>query len=73
MPIRLPAALAAALLLALPAAAQETTADTVVATVDGTDITVGHMIVARARLPEQYQQIPDDALFDALRPLQQGL
>lgn len=53
--------------LALPAAAQdETTVDTVVATVNGTDITVGHMIVARASLPEQYQQLPDEVLFTGI-------
>jgi peptidyl-prolyl cis-trans isomerase C len=34
-----------------------------VATVNGTDITVGHMIIARASLPEQYQQLPDEVLF----------
>lgn len=42
------------------------TADTVVATVNGTEITLGHLIVARARLPEQYQQIPDPALLTGL-------
>lgn len=50
--------------LALPAAAQD--ASTVVATVNGTDITIGHMIVARATLPEQYQQLPDEVLFDGI-------
>lgn len=53
--------------LALPAAAQEEpTADTVVATVDGVDITLGQMIVARAELPQQYQQLPDDVLFSGV-------
>jgi peptidyl-prolyl cis-trans isomerase C len=53
--------------LALPALAQdEVTKDTVVATVNGTDITIGHMIVARATLPEQYQQLPDDVLFNGI-------
>lgn len=55
--------------LALPATAQETaTADpsTVVATVGGTNITVGHMIVAWASLPEQYQGLPDDVLFQGI-------
>ena len=47
--------------LALPVHAQD--ASTVVATVNGTDITVGHMIIARASLPEQYQQLPDEVLF----------
>lgn len=59
-----------ALAFALPAAAQtETppvTADTVVATVNGTDITVGHMLVLRARLPQQYQALPPEALFDGI-------
>lgn len=50
--------------LALPAAAQD--ADTVVATVNGTDITVGHMIVARASLPQQFQQLPNDVLFNGI-------
>ena len=38
--------------LALPVSAQEEVkADTVVATVNGTDITIGNMIIARATLP----------------------
>ncbi|MEQ6202889.1 peptidylprolyl isomerase [Sulfitobacter sp. HNIBRBA2951] len=55
--------------LALPASAQETaTADpkTVVATVGETEITIGHMIVAWASLPEQYQNLPDDVLFKGI-------
>ena len=40
--------------------------DTVVATVNGTDITLGHMIAAKAQLPDQYKQLPDDVLFGAL-------
>lgn len=58
------AALGVAWTLALPAQAQN--ADTVVATVNGTDITVGHMIVARNSLPEQYQQLPDAVLFQGI-------
>ena len=50
--------------LALPALAQDK--DTVVATVNGTDITLGHMIVMGERLPEQYQQMPDEALFEGI-------
>ncbi|APX13957.1 peptidylprolyl isomerase [Tateyamaria omphalii] len=50
--------------LATPATAQD--ADTVVATVNGTDITVGHMIVARASLPQQFQQLPNDVLFSGI-------
>jgi peptidyl-prolyl cis-trans isomerase C len=56
------------LLAAVPAAAQDEAADagTVVATVGGTEITLGHMIALRERLPEQYRQLPDDALFDGV-------
>jgi len=35
----------------------------VVATVNGTEITLGHMIVLRASLPAQYQALPDEVLF----------
>ena len=52
--------------LALPAMAQDTTADTVVATVNGTNITVGHMIALRDTLPAQYQTLPDDVLFKGI-------
>ncbi|MAW08270.1 MAG: peptidylprolyl isomerase, partial [Halobacteriovoraceae bacterium] len=48
-----------------PATAEQH-ANTVVAKVNGEEITVGHMIVARAKLPAQYQSLPDDVLFNAL-------
>ena len=58
---------AVALMLALPVQAQDTlTADSVVATVNGTEITLGHMLMVRASLPEQYQQLPDDVLWDGI-------
>ena len=63
------APLAFAATLALPASAQETvTADPslVVATVGDTEITVGHMIVAWASLPQQYQELPDEVLFQGI-------
>ena len=41
-------------------------ANTVVATVNGKEITLGHMIVLRQRLPQQYQQLPGDVLFDGI-------
>jgi peptidyl-prolyl cis-trans isomerase C len=41
-------------------------ADTVVATVDGTDITLGNMIALRERLPETYQSLPPQTLFDGV-------
>ncbi|MFX0545509.1 peptidylprolyl isomerase [Roseovarius sp. S1116L3] len=53
---------------AAPVLAQDDapSADTVVATVDGTDITLGHMLILRAGLPEQFQQVPADVLFPGI-------
>ncbi|MEN8892066.1 peptidylprolyl isomerase [Planktotalea arctica] len=59
------ASAAFALSLAMPANA-ESGADAVIATVNGIDITMGHMIVVRSGLPEQYRQLPDDALFTGI-------
>ncbi len=42
------------------------TAETVVASVNGTDITLGQLVMLRAQLPEQYQQLPDDVVFNGL-------
>ncbi|WP_116598210.1 peptidylprolyl isomerase [Primorskyibacter marinus] len=54
-------------MMGMPLQAQDTpSADTVVATVNGTEITLGHMIMVRATLPEQYQQMPAEALFDGI-------
>lgn len=44
----------------------EPSADTVVASVNGTEITVGHMILVREGLPEQYQNLPNEQLFDGI-------
>jgi len=54
--------------VAVPALAQDDapTADTVVATVNGTDITLGELIILREKLPAQYQALPDDMLFKGL-------
>lgn len=46
--------------------AQEPTADTVVATVDGTEITLGQMIALRETLPAQYLQYDDATLFNGI-------
>lgn len=51
---------------AVPAMAQDTTADTIIATVNGTSITLGHMIVARQSLPEQYKALPNETLFKGI-------
>jgi len=58
-------ALAALLTLPLPAVAAPH-ANTVVAIVNGEEITLGHMILARATLPTQYQQLPPDVLYEAI-------
>ncbi|WP_435257142.1 peptidylprolyl isomerase [Thioclava sp. FR2] len=58
------AGLAMSGLLVVPAVAQD--ASTVVATVDGTEITLGHMIALREQLPAQYQSLPDDVLFKGI-------
>jgi peptidyl-prolyl cis-trans isomerase C len=60
-------ALCAGLALGAPVRAQDAaSADTVVATVGETEITLGHMLVLRSGLPEEYDQVPDDALFAAV-------
>ncbi|WP_438362903.1 peptidylprolyl isomerase [Nioella halotolerans] len=56
------AALSACLIT--PAIAQD--ADTVLATVNGQEITLGHLIVAQSQLPEQYQSLPDDVLLTGI-------
>ncbi|MGB1791228.1 MAG: foldase protein PrsA [Paracoccaceae bacterium] len=48
------------------AAQAEPLADTVVASVNGTEITVGHMILVRESLPEQYRNLPNEQLFDGI-------
>ncbi len=63
-------AAALAVTMAMPAQAQdqaeEMELDTVVATVNGEDITLGHMLMVRTTLPEQYQQLGDDVLWDGI-------
>lgn len=60
------AAMALGVSLALPAAAEDPTAATVLATVNGVEITLGDLIVTRDGLPEQYKSLPDDVLFKGL-------
>ena len=52
--------------LALPAIAEDVTADTVLATVNGVNVTMGDVIVTRDGLPDQYKSLPDDVLFKGL-------
>ncbi|MEH6654861.1 peptidylprolyl isomerase [Loktanella salsilacus] len=49
-------------------AAPAPTADpaAVVATVDGTEITLGQMMIARAQLPQQYDQFPADVIYQGV-------
>lgn len=51
-------------LLITPAVAQD--AGTVLATVNGQEITLGHIIAAHAQLPAQYQALPDDVLLTGI-------
>ena len=54
----------AGFLAVTPATAQDTPDPAqVLATVDGTQITLGHVIALRADLPPQYDQFPDELLF----------
>ncbi len=58
---------ALAAVMALPLAAEtKPDADTVVARVNGDEITLGHIIATAAVLPEQYQQIEDDVLYELI-------
>jgi len=61
---RILAGAALSALLITPAMAQD--ADTVLATINGQDITLGHIIVAQSQLPEQYQALPDDVLLTGI-------
>lgn len=60
------AGLAFAATLAAPALAEGENAATVVATVNGTEITLGQMIALRENLPPQYLSLPDDVLFNGI-------
>jgi len=52
---------------ALSASAEDApTASTVLATVDGTEITLGHVVALRGRLPQQYQTLPDEVLLEGI-------
>jgi len=60
-------AAALSLTLMLPAQAEDAPGvETVLATVDGVEITLGHVIQTRQTLPPQYQQLPADVLFPGI-------
>jgi peptidyl-prolyl cis-trans isomerase C len=64
--IRSGAALLLMSVAGLAAAQDAPTRDSVVATVNGTDITLGQMIQSATQLPAEYQQLPPDILFQGV-------
>jgi peptidyl-prolyl cis-trans isomerase C len=58
------AATGLAVTVAMPSYAQD--ADTVLATVDGTDITLGHVIILQDRLPDGYKRLGDAELYQGI-------
>lgn len=51
---------------ALPGHAEGESAQTVVATVNGSDITLGQVVALRETLPQEYQALADDVLFKGI-------
>ena len=49
-----------------PVAAPSYTVDSALAVVDGVTLTLGELIAIRRELPDQYQALPDEVLFDGL-------
>ncbi len=62
----LAAGLSLSVLWVAPGHAEGEMVDTVVARVNDTDITLGHMVALRESLPEQYQSLADDVLFTGI-------
>ena len=65
-PIAAGALLATASMMQPALAEDAPTADTVVATVNGAEITLGHMIALRAGLPGQFAQLPAEVLYKGI-------
>lgn len=63
---RIGAVFAATLAVATPIWAEEPTLDTVLATVDSTEITLGHLLAAHDTLPDRFRSVPPEALFEPL-------
>ena len=53
-------------IMAFVSSAQAQSTDTVVATVNGTEITLGHVIASFGELPPEYQTLDDNALWEGL-------
>ena len=58
--------MAIALLLSSSLAAQDQKLSTVVATVGETELTLGHMLDVKRQLPDQYQSLDDNTLFNGI-------
>ena len=58
--------MAIALLLSSSLAAQDQNLSTVVATVGETELTLGHMLDVKRQLPDQYQSLDDNTLFNGI-------
>ena len=58
--------MAFALLFSSSLAAEEANLNTVVATVSGTELTIGHMLDVKRQLPEQYQTLEGSVLFNGI-------
>ena len=54
------------LFLSTPLAAQETNLTTVVATVNGTKLTLAHVLDIKRQLPQQYKTLEDSVLFNGI-------
>ncbi len=64
---RLNVTFAAALAVATPVFAQEDVShSTVIASVNGAEITLGHLLAAHATLPDQFRSMPAESLFEPL-------
>ena len=54
------------LFLSTPLAAQEANLTTVVATVNGIELTLAHVLYIKRQLPEQYRNLEDGVLFNGI-------
>lgn len=59
-------AMAVSLILSSPLTAQDVDASTVLATVGGEEITMGHVIILGEALPDEYKNLADDVLFKGI-------
>ncbi|MGB0798391.1 MAG: peptidylprolyl isomerase, partial [Planktomarina sp.] len=57
---------ALSVILGTPSFAQDVGLDTVVVTVEGTEITVAHVLDVKRQLPQQYQTLAEDVLFEGI-------